>query len=236
MYVDIGDVPWTEAVRLWTAMIKHRSSIKLLTRKRRLCPRQIIHWEHSYGEYHFMEDEDRAKRNAMESLRCCGTDNALQVAVPYHRLLAMLPSIPVTVILFPDFRNGFVLGQRYTQTLLFTGHRLFTSHVSLLRRYHGLLICPTMCAIILSSLWIKDGYGTVIWAPHWNFHWKERTLYHVLIDYRDRLCSVVVRVPGYRSRGPGFDYRRYQIFWESVSLKRGQLKTREDNLRATWKK
>jgi hypothetical protein len=28
----------------------------------------------------------------------------------------------------------------------------------------------------------------------------------------DRLCGLVVRVPSYRSRGPGFDSRRYQIF------------------------
>jgi hypothetical protein len=33
----------------------------------------------------------------------------------------------------------------------------------------------------------------------------------------------VVRVPGYRSRGPGFDSRRYQIFWEIVGSERGQL-------------
>jgi hypothetical protein len=33
----------------------------------------------------------------------------------------------------------------------------------------------------------------------------------------------VVKVPGYRSRGPGFDSRRYQIFWEVVSLERGPL-------------
>jgi hypothetical protein len=26
------------------------------------------------------------------------------------------------------------------------------------------------------------------------------------------LCGLVVRVPGYRSRGPGFDSRRYHIF------------------------
>jgi hypothetical protein len=39
----------------------------------------------------------------------------------------------------------------------------------------------------------------------------------------DRLCGLVVRVPGYRSRGPGFDYRRYQIFWEVVGLERGPL-------------
>jgi hypothetical protein len=33
----------------------------------------------------------------------------------------------------------------------------------------------------------------------------------------------VVRVPGYRSRGPGFDSRRNQIFWEVVGLERGPL-------------
>jgi hypothetical protein len=39
----------------------------------------------------------------------------------------------------------------------------------------------------------------------------------------DRLCGLVVGVPGYRSKGPGFDSRRYQIFWEVVGLERGPL-------------
>jgi hypothetical protein len=39
----------------------------------------------------------------------------------------------------------------------------------------------------------------------------------------DRLSGLVVRVPGYRSRGPGFDSRCYQIFWEVVGLERGPL-------------
>jgi hypothetical protein len=39
----------------------------------------------------------------------------------------------------------------------------------------------------------------------------------------DRLCCLVVRVTGYRSRGPGFNSRRYQIFWEVVGLERGPL-------------
>jgi hypothetical protein len=37
------------------------------------------------------------------------------------------------------------------------------------------------------------------------------------------LCGLVVRVPGYRSRGPGFDSRRYHIFWVVVGLKWGPL-------------
>jgi hypothetical protein len=30
--------------------------------------------------------------------------------------------------------------------------------------------------------------------------------------HADRLCGLVVRVCGYRSIGPGFDFRGYQIF------------------------
>jgi hypothetical protein len=37
------------------------------------------------------------------------------------------------------------------------------------------------------------------------------------------VCGLVVRVPGYKSRGPGFDSRRYQIFSEVVGLERGPL-------------
>jgi hypothetical protein len=39
----------------------------------------------------------------------------------------------------------------------------------------------------------------------------------------DRLCGLDVRVPGYRSRGLGFDSWRYQIFLEVVGLERGPL-------------
>jgi hypothetical protein len=39
----------------------------------------------------------------------------------------------------------------------------------------------------------------------------------------DRLCGLVVRVSGYRYRGPGFDPRRYQIFWVIVGLEQGPL-------------
>jgi hypothetical protein len=39
----------------------------------------------------------------------------------------------------------------------------------------------------------------------------------------DRLYGLVARVPGCRSRGPGFDFRRYQIFSVAVGLERGPL-------------
>ena len=39
----------------------------------------------------------------------------------------------------------------------------------------------------------------------------------------DRLCSLVVRVSGYRDRGLGLYSRRYQIFWVVVGLERGPL-------------
>jgi hypothetical protein len=61
-----------------------------------------------------------------------------------------------------------------------------------------------------------------------NFANSERgiaELFHLttLSVYEDRLCGLVARVPGYRSRGPGFDSRPYQIFWEVVALERGPL-------------
>jgi hypothetical protein len=42
-------------------------------------------------------------------------------------------------------------------------------------------------------------------------------------SFLDRLCGLVVRVPGYRSRGLGFDSWRYQIFWEVLGLEQGPL-------------
>jgi hypothetical protein len=37
------------------------------------------------------------------------------------------------------------------------------------------------------------------------------------------LAASVVRVPGYRSRGLGFDSQHYQMFWEIVSPQQGSL-------------
>jgi hypothetical protein len=47
--------------------------------------------------------------------------------------------------------------------------------------------------------------------------------FELIVVGNDRLCGLAVRVPGYKYRGPGFDSRRYQIFWEAVGLERGPL-------------
>jgi hypothetical protein len=49
-------------------------------------------------------------------------------------------------------------------------------------------------------------------------------LAHLLpfFSFDDRLCGLVVIVPGFRTGGPGFDSLYYQIFW-IVGLERGPL-------------
>jgi hypothetical protein len=45
----------------------------------------------------------------------------------------------------------------------------------------------------------------------------------------DRLCGLVVRVNGYRSRGPGFDSRALRDFLRSRGSGTGSTQPREDN-------
>jgi hypothetical protein len=67
----------------------------------------------------------------------------------------------------------------------------------------------------------KDSNNETLCAPCSNVH--NDHIFLSLYIYVDRLYGLVFRVPGYRSRGSGFDYRRYQIFWEVVGLERGPL-------------
>jgi hypothetical protein len=56
-------------------------------------------------------------------------------------------------------------------------------------------------------------------------YFEVRFLSFLLFQYvvYDRLCGLVIRVPGYKSRGSGFDSQGYKIFWEVVGLERGPL-------------
>jgi hypothetical protein len=67
---------------------------------------------------------------------------------------------------------------------------------------------------------------------HKKFREELVAFFPFTLIWTDRLCGLLVSVPGYRSRGPGFDSRRYQIFWEVVE----PTQPHEYNWGATWKK
>jgi hypothetical protein len=54
---------------------------------------------------------------------------------------------------------------------------------------------------------------------HLTFSSRHAIFWHIN-HMTDRLCDLVVRVPGYRSGGPGFDSRHYK---KLLSLERGPL-------------
>ena len=63
-------------------------------------------------------------------------------------------------------------------------------------------------AIVLIICW-----ELIIKHVHYiNFGALDSSNYVILGIDIDRLCGLVVKVSGYRYRGPGFDSRRYQIF------------------------
>jgi hypothetical protein len=75
----------------------------------------------------------------------------------------------------------------------------------------------------LFSWWFRilQWYSIRHQVKYWNIH---AICFQEMSPYLDSLCGLVVRVPGYRYRGPGFDSRCYQIFWEIMGLERGPLR------------
>jgi hypothetical protein len=63
-----------------------------------------------------------------------------------------------------------------------------------------------------------------------------RSIFASICLILDRLRCLVIRVPGYRSRGPGFDSRRYQISWEAMGLERGPLSLVSTIEELLWRK
>jgi hypothetical protein len=47
--------------------------------------------------------------------------------------------------------------------------------------------------------------------------------YNLYYGISDRLCGLVIRLPGCTTRGLGFDSRRYKIFCMTVDLQRSPL-------------
>jgi hypothetical protein len=53
---------------------------------------------------------------------------------------------------------------------------------------------------------------------------------------QDRLCGLVVRLPGCTPRDPGFNSQCCQIFWVAMGLEQGPLSPCEGKWGATWMK
>jgi hypothetical protein len=63
---------------------------------------------------------------------------------------------------------------------------------------------------------VAEAWSWPLTSKWWSQEWWSCT-------FTGRLCGLVVRVSGYRSRDPRFDSRPYQIFWKLRGLKRGPL-------------
>jgi hypothetical protein len=70
---------------------------------------------------------------------------------------------------------------------------------------------------------IIQPFPDIIWKPVSFTTFQSLKLSCFSPAYADRLCGLVIRFPGYRTRGSRFDSRRYQTFWEEMGLERGPL-------------
>jgi hypothetical protein len=78
------------------------------------------------------------------------------------------------------------------------------------------------------SSWLQNGEVLCfLWGTNWIIY---------MLKNVDRLCALVVRVPGYRSRGPGSISPALPDFLRSSGSVTGSTQPREWNWGATWKK
>jgi hypothetical protein len=75
-----------------------------------------------------------------------------------------------------------------------------------------------------TQLKYRNGIYTHTYIHVYISKWRkyDQNLNNVVL-FLDRFSGLVVRVPDYRPRSPGFDSRRYKTFWEVMGLERGPL-------------
>ena len=117
---------------------------------------------------------------------------------------------------------------------------VFVAVVLLLAPCRKCGVLPPLGTDVLPWFWrrkcsgyVGSGFLMGRWAPlpppttdpfcrRWGqIHTHAHIYIYILNKYLN--VGLVVRVSGYRYRGPGFDPRRYQIFWVVVGLGRGPL-------------
>jgi hypothetical protein len=82
---------------------------------------------------------------------------------------------------------------------------------------------PSQCTPIAHCLTLNWPHHGISYSISLSSHLLHLSNFLSFILMFDLLCRLVVRVPGYRSRGPGFDSRIYQIFWKVMGLEWGPL-------------
>jgi hypothetical protein len=76
--------------------------------------------------------------------------------------------------------------------------------------------------LTIYKMWLLEG-DTILQCSFWTCVSHNAAKFVLVLELYIRLCGPAVRDPGYRSRDPGLDLRRYHIFCEIVGLERGPL-------------